>query len=127
MLKKQVIRWQIPLAYMAVVGLLGWLLPARLADGSFTNWATGPGLYHIFTGGVIIGAFFMATDMVTSPMTRTGQLIFGAGCGLITIMIRIYSTAYPEGVCYSILLMNTVVPLIDSWTRPRVFGTAASK
>jgi len=69
----------------------------------------------------MLGAFFMATDMVTSPLTRKGLIIFAAGCGTLTALIRLYG-AYPEGVCYSILIMNTVVPLIDRWTKPRVFG-----
>ena len=120
---RKVIRWHVPVAYLLTIGVLGFILPARTADGTFTAWFTGPGLFHIVTGGAMIGGFFMATDMVTNPMTIKGKLIFGFGCGLLTLFIRIYSTAYPEGCCYSILLMNTTVPLIDAWTRPRVFGT----
>jgi electron transport complex protein RnfD len=78
-------------------------------------------LYHLFAGGLMLGALFMATDMVTSPLTRKGQIIFGAGCGILTALLRYYS-GMPEGVCYSILLMNTACPLIDRHTRPRVFG-----
>ena len=80
-------------------------------------------LYHILSGGLILGAFFMATDMVTSPVSARGMVIFGIGCGLITFIIRIWG-GYPEGVSYSILLMNAAVPLIDRFTKPRVFGTA---
>lgn len=123
LLFKKIIRWEIPVAYLGTVGLLAWLLPAPLGGGVYSPWATGPWLYHLVSGGLMIGAFFMATDMVTSPMTRTGQLIFGIGCGVLTVVIRIYSSAYPEGVCYSILLMNTCVPLIDAWTRPKRFGS----
>jgi electron transport complex protein RnfD len=79
-------------------------------------------LFHLLSGGLILGAFFMATDMVTSPVTYKGMLIFGAGCGLITFVIRIWG-GYPEGVSYSILLMNAVTPLIDRYIKPRVFGT----
>jgi electron transport complex protein RnfD len=64
--------------------------------------------------------------MVTSPLTARGQMIFAVGCGVLTVLIRLYG-GYPEGVCYSILLMNTAVPLIDRWTRPRVFGTGVKK
>lgn len=128
LLYKKIISWHIPAGYLLTVALLGWMLPTPVHGPGgvitgYTAWFTGPMLFHIFAGGVMIGALFMATDMVTSPMSRKGKLIFGVGCGFITIMIRLYSSAYPEGVCYSILLMNTLVPLIDSFTSPRVFGT----
>ncbi|MBN1256906.1 MAG: RnfABCDGE type electron transport complex subunit D [Planctomycetes bacterium] len=126
LLGKKIITWHIPFAYIATVALLGWILPAPYSNGeatAYTAWFTGPWLMHVVGGGLFIGAFFMATDMVTSPMSRLGKLLFGCGCGLLTIVIRIYG-GYPEGVCYSILLMNTVVPMIDCWTRPRVYGTA---
>jgi electron transport complex protein RnfD len=87
---------------------------------------TGNGLYEILAGGLMIGAFFMATDYTTSPLTPKGQIIFGIGCGVITSVIRIYG-GYPEGVSYSILLMNLCVPLIDKYTAPRVFGTGGVK
>ncbi len=126
----KVITWEIPAAYIGTVALLGWILPApytHQAPGAeaellYTAWFHGPLLAHIVGGGLMIGAFFMATDMVTSPLSRKGRIVFGLGCGLLTILIRLYSSAYPEGVCYSILLMNTTVPLIDGWTRPRTFG-----
>lgn len=128
---KKVISWEIPVGFIGTTVLLGWILPAPfkypLADGTFavgyTPWFSGPWLLHLLGGGLLLGAFFMATDMVTSPLTPKGRLIFGIGCGLLTILIRLYSSAYPEGVCYSILIMNTCVPLIDAWTRPVVFGT----
>ena len=68
-----------------------------------------------------VGAFFMATDMVTSPITKKGMIIFAIGCGVLTSIIRLYG-GYPEGVCYSILLMNTATPLIDRFTKPKIFG-----
>ncbi|MDH5186940.1 MAG: RnfABCDGE type electron transport complex subunit D, partial [candidate division WOR-3 bacterium] len=74
-----------------------------------------------FSGGLFLGAFFMATDYVTSPVTKQGQLIFGIGCGILTMLIRTWG-GYPEGVSYSILLMNVATPLIDRYTKPRVFG-----
>ncbi|MFO7900163.1 MAG: RnfABCDGE type electron transport complex subunit D [Planctomycetota bacterium] len=122
------IRWYIPVAFLGSVALFGWLLPVQVPalDGTQVVrgwvWAGGEPLFQILTGGVMIGAIFMATDMVTSPLTRLGKLIFGAGCGLLTVIIRKYG-GYPEGVCYSILLMNTAVPLIDAYTKPRVYGT----
>jgi len=107
--------------------LLGWLLPISVpyvgADGAAYGlaWGAGDPLFQILAGGVMLGAIFMATDMVTSPLSRSGKLIFGIGCGLLTVIIRKYG-GYPEGVCYAILLMNTAVPLIDAMTKPRVYG-----
>lgn len=101
-----------PLAMLATV-----FAGAFIAGGSF-DFA----LFHLLTGGLMIGAIFMITDMVTSPMTNRGHLIFGIGCGLITLLIRLKG-GYPEGVCYSILIMNAFVPLIDKFTIPRKFGT----
>ncbi|MEO0073775.1 MAG: RnfABCDGE type electron transport complex subunit D, partial [candidate division WOR-3 bacterium] len=74
------------------------------------------------SGGLMLGALFMATDYVTSPITDTGRIIFGVGCGVLTVLIRLWG-GYPEGVCYSILLMNVATPLIDRLTRPRLFGS----
>jgi len=92
-------------------------------------WLAHPERYldpatHLLTGGFVLGAFFMATDMVTSPLTTKGRWIFGLGCGLITGIIRLWG-GYPEGVSFSILLMNACVPLIERYTRPRKFGFAA--
>jgi len=78
--------------------------------------------YNILSGGLMLGAIFMATDYVTSPITARGQLIFGIGCGILTFVIRRFG-AYPEGVSYSILLMNVVTPLIDRFTQPKPFGS----
>lgn len=131
LLAKKIITWEAPVFYILTVAVLTWILPAKvgLADGStaYTAWFSGPVLLQIFGGGLMIGAFFMDTDYVTTPMTRKGKIIFAVGCGVITAMIRLYSSAYPEGCCYSILLMNTCVPLIDAWTKPRVFGTSKTK
>lgn len=78
-------------------------------------------LAHILSGGLMLGAFFMATDYTTSPTTKWGAYIMGIGCGVLTVIIRLYG-GYPEGVSYSILLMNIASPLIDKVTIPRVFG-----
>jgi electron transport complex protein RnfD len=77
-------------------------------------------------GGLMLGAFFMATDMVTIPMTIKGQLIFAVGAGALTVLIRLVG-GYPEGVCYSLLLMNAVTPLIDRFCKPRIFGAGGAK
>jgi len=127
------VRWQVPAAYLGVVALGALLLPLHLpgAEGGEPVWrpilmaapraAPRLVLWHLLGGGLVLGAFYMATDMVTSPITNKGLWIFGAGCGLLTMLIRLYG-GYPEAVCYSILLMNTAVPLIDRWTQPRIFG-----
>ncbi|MCD6327730.1 RnfABCDGE type electron transport complex subunit D [bacterium] len=112
---RKVITWHTPAAYIGTVAVFSgiyWLIdPTTYVSPAF----------HIFAGGLIIGAFFMATDMVTTPMTKKGMLIFGLGCGLLTMVIRFYG-GYPEGVSFSILLMNGLTPLIDRFTKPRVFG-----
>jgi len=120
---KKYVKWQLPAAYVGTVAVLALVLPPREGHVAFSV------PYHIFAGGLILGAFFMATDMVTSPITVKGMIIFGIGCGVLTALIRIYG-GYPEGVCYSILLMNTATPMIDKYTRPRKYGavgTAGSK
>jgi electron transport complex protein RnfD len=129
------VRWQIPVAYLGTVALGALLLPLYLAGGEggtepaawqpilFAMPDVAPRfvLWHLLGGGLVLGALYMATDMVTTPITNRGMLIFGAGCGLLTILIRLYG-GYPEAVCYSILLMNTATPLIDRWTQARIFG-----
>ncbi len=124
LLAQKVITWEIPIPYILTVAVLGWVLPAPYVyqgQTFYTDWFTGPWMLHLVGGGLFIGAFFMATDMVTSPISFKGRLVFGIGCGVLTVIIRLYA-GYPEGVCYSILIMNTCVPLIDAWTRPEKFG-----
>jgi electron transport complex protein RnfD len=112
---KGYISWHIPLPYIITVGLFTYVFgPGGLFSG---DW-----LFHILSGGLILGAFFMATDYVTSPLTRKGQIIFGIGCGLITVVIRLWG-GYPEGVSYAILMMNAATPIIDRYTRNRIYGT----
>ena len=108
------INWVVPAAMILTVGLLTWIFgPAGLF--------TGDPLFHMMAGGLILGAFFMATDMVTIPITITGQIIFAVGAGAITVLIRL-AGGYPEGVCYSLLLMNAVTPLIDRFVKSDIFG-----
>lgn len=111
---KRYIPYQIPAAYIGSVIIIAWIFGG---DGYFS----GDWLFHILAGGLILGAFFMATDMVTSPSSPKGQWIFGLGCGVITMVIRLVG-GYPEGVSYSILLMNLLTPLLDRFTRPKIFG-----
>jgi len=120
LLYKRYIDWRVPFSFIATVGVLSWIF------GGYEGYFTGPWLFHILAGGVIIGAFFMATDMVTSPITPTGQLVFGFGCGVLTVIIRLIG-GFPEGVSFAILLMNLTVPLIDRFTRPTVFGKVKTR
>jgi len=113
------ISWHIPLSYILTVGILTYVFgPQGFFRG---NW-----LFHVLSGGLILGAFFMATDYVTSPLTRKGQIIFGLGCGLITAIIRLWG-GYPEGASYAILMMNAASPIIDRYTKNRVYGTRSVK
>ncbi|MDE5773294.1 MAG: RnfABCDGE type electron transport complex subunit D [Muribaculaceae bacterium] len=109
--------------YLLIRGVITWHIPVSvLLSAAIFSWLFGGNpLVDLLAGGLMLGACFMATDYVTSPMTRLGQVIFGACIGLITIIIRRYG-AYPEGVSFAILLMNSFVPLINRYTRPVVFG-----
>jgi electron transport complex protein RnfD len=118
LLVRRVITWHIPVAYLATVFAYAAVL--RLAAPATSL----PPVLHLLSGGLILGAFFMATDMVTTPLTRRGMVVFGIGCGVLTMLIRtVASGAYPEGVCFAILIMNAFTPLINRATRHRVFGT----
>jgi len=105
---RKIISWHIPLTFVLTVAVLSIF------------FKQSPVL-QILSGGVILGAFFMATDYVSSPLFPKGKIIFGVGCGILTVLIRNLGS-YPEGVCYSILIMNILVPLIDKFTKPHIFG-----
>lgn len=112
---KGYISWHIPFTYILTTGIFTYVFgPKGLFAG---DW-----LFHISSGGLILGAFFMATDYVTSPLTGKGQIIFGVGCGVLTAVIRLWG-GYPEGVSYAILMMNAATPIIDRYTRNRIYGT----
>ena len=115
LLARKVITARIPLSYILTVAVITFLFPK--GGDSASVWM----LSQIFGGGLMLGAIFMATDYVTSPLTHKGQIIYGIGCGVITVMIR-YFGSYPEGVSYAILVMNTCVVLLDRLGRPTKFG-----
>lgn len=115
LLWRKIITWHIPVAVLGTMGVFATIL-----------WFTDPSqyvnpLFHLFTGGALLGAIYMATDYVTSPMSHKGMLIYGFGIGLITILIRVWG-AYPEGISFAILIMNACVPLINMYIKPKRFG-----
>ncbi len=105
-----IVDYRIVLGYLGSFAVLAFILPTK-----------GNVPFHLFSGGLLLGAFFMATDWVTSPVTRRGRWIFGIGCGVLTMIIRVWG-GFPEGVSYSILLMNVFTPAIDRLTKERIFG-----
>lgn len=112
---RRVIGWKIPFMYLTTVFIMTWVF------GGTSGLFSGNPLFHILSGGLMLGAFYMATDMVTTPISFKGRLWFGFGCGFLTVVIRLWG-GYPEGVSYAILLMNLSTPLIDRFTKPKVFG-----
>lgn len=117
LLVRKVISWHIPVCYLGTVALSTFL---------FNGFNLYQSFYSLFLGGVMLGAFFMATDYTTSPMTHKGQVIFAVGAGLITTIIRLFG-GYPEGVSYSLLVMNLCVPLIDKYLKQRRFGEVSHR
>lgn len=115
LLYKRIISWHIPVAVLGSLFAIGAVFntvdPTRFA----------PGLFHVLSGASVLGAFFIATDYVTSPVSKKGQIIFGVGCGLLTWTIRNFA-GYPEGMAFAVLLMNSLTPIIDQYTRPRAYG-----
>ena len=115
LLIRKVISWHTPVAFIGTVAILTLIsAPAGIDNVQYM-------LYNVFGGGLMLGAIFMATDYATSPVTKPGQLIFGVGCGLLTCFIRRFGS-YPEGVCYSILIMNCTTWLLDKYIRPTIYG-----
>ena len=113
--------------YLIARGVISWVMPASFIGTVFVlsflikDFSLTAALYQVLSGGLIIGAFFMATDYVTSPATDKGKLIFGIGAGLLTVLIRFWGV-YPEGVSFAILLMNILNPYINRWSRRKLFG-----
>lgn len=116
LLAMRVITWHIPVSIIATMALFAAFFHYGICEVHYAD-----PLFHILTGGALLGAIFMATDYVTSPMTKDGMLIYGFGIGLITMLIRCFG-AYPEGMSFAILIMNIVTPLINKYTRPNRFG-----
>lgn len=115
---KKIIRWEIYLTYLISFALFIWIFAGNRFN---TGYFSGDVLFHLLTGGLVLGAFFMATDMVTSPLTSKGMIIYGIGCGFFTFLFRIYG-ANPEGVSLAIIVMNIIVPIINRYTKPSLFG-----
>lgn len=115
MLALRVITWHIPVAMLVGIALPAAILHAVDPSRYLDAWS------HVMSGGAMLGAFFIATDYVTSPNTPKGQLIFGAGCGFLTWVIRTWA-GYPEGVAFAVLLMNALTPIIDAYVKPRIYG-----
>ena len=115
LLYKRIISWHIPVSMMLTLAVLASIFhlvsPERYPDA----------IFHLMSGATLLGAFFIATDLVTSPVTYRGQLVFGAGCGALVFLIRTW-TAFPEGVAFAVMLMNAMTPLIDHYMKPRIYG-----
>ncbi len=111
----KIISFHIPLSFIGTTLFITWIFGG---DG----FLKGDLLFNLLTGGLVLGAFFMATDYVTRPLTKKGKVIFGIGCGILTVLIRLRGS-YPEGVSYAILFMNAMVPLIDRYTKTKKYGT----
>jgi electron transport complex protein RnfD len=112
---KRYITWHIPVSFLATAAFMAWVFGGKGA------LFTGDPIVHLISGGMMLGAWFMATDYVTSPSVRNGQILFGIGCGFLTMLIRLKG-GYPEGVMFAILIMNCFAPLIDRGFRAKVFG-----
>lgn len=115
LIRRRIISWHTPVGLIGgivvIASLFHFLDPARYASGTF----------HLFSGATFLGAFFIATDYVTAPVSKVGRFVFGMGCGLLTWVIRTFA-GYPEGMAFAVLLMNSLTPIIDQYTRPRLFG-----
>jgi electron transport complex protein RnfD len=109
-----IITWHIPVSTIAAVAVLSWIFGGDV-------WFGGNPLVHVLSGGLMLGAFFMCTDYVTSPTLKSAQIVFGIGVGALTVLIRLKG-GYPEGVCYAILLMNCLTPALDEWFKPKRFA-----
>lgn len=110
---RKVISWHTPVAFIGTVFIFTWILG-------------GNPVYHVLSGGLLLGAIFMATDYATTPYTKSGKLIFGIGCGILTVLIRVWGS-YPEGVSFSILMMNILTPYINKLTASKPFGGVKAK
>lgn len=124
MLWKRVITWHIPVAVLGSMAVFAFIV--AFAQGGVSSLMYELPAFHLLAGGALLGAIFMATDYVTSPMTPKGMIIYGIGIGVITMIIRLWG-AYPEGMSFAILIMNGVAPLINKYVKPKRFGLATKK
>lgn len=116
---RRVIDWRVPVFFIGTAFVLFWIQTGVIYS---VESGTENALYQILSGGLMLGAFFMATDYVTCPVSKWGRVIMGVGCAVILFVIRVFNNGYPEGCSFAILFMNVLTPLIDKWTRPRTFG-----
>jgi electron transport complex protein RnfD len=117
LLYRRYITWHIPVSILGTIALLSWIFGGK-------TLCTGDPLLAVLSGGALLGAFYMATDYVTSPANKTSQLLYGAGIGALTVLIRLKG-GYPEGICYAILLMNPLSTVLDGWFKPKRFAPPA--
>jgi len=126
LLFKRYITWHIPFSFLGTAALLAWVFGGKDPQTGKLILLTGDPIVHLLSGGMLLGAFFMATDYVTCPTVKAGQILFGIGCGALTMLIRLKG-GYPEGVMFAILIMNCLAPLIDRGFRTKVFGAVTVK
>jgi electron transport complex protein RnfD len=121
LLYKRYITWHIPVSFLATAAIIAWVFGGKDPETGKMVLMAGDPVIHLLSGGMMLGAWFMATDYVTSPSIRNGQILFGIGCGFLTMIIRLKG-GFPEGVMFAILIMNCFAPLIDRSFRAKVFG-----
>lgn len=126
LLYKRYITWHIPVSFVGTAALLAWIFGGKNPETGKMLLFAGDPILHLISGGLILGAFFMATDYVTCPSVKKGQILFGIGCGFLTMLIRIKG-GFPEGVMFAILIMNCFAPLIDRSFKSKVFGAVKIK
>jgi len=121
LLYKKYITWHIPLSFLGTVAVIAYVFGGKDPETGKMIFMAGDPILHLLSGGMMLGAWFMATDYVTSPSVRNGQILFGIGCGFLTMLIRLKG-GFPEGVMFAILIMNCFAPLIDRSFQSKVFG-----
>ncbi len=126
LLSRRYITWHIPFSFLGTAALLAWVFGGKDPNTGNMLLFAGDPIIHLISGGMLLGAFFMATDYVTCPTVRKGQIVFGIGCGALTMLIRLKG-GYPEGVMFAILIMNCFAPIIDRGFKSKVFGAVKVK
>jgi len=126
LLFRRYITWHIPFSFLGTAALMAWVFGGKNPETGNMILFTGDPIIHLISGGMILGAFFMATDYVTCPSVKKGQILFGIGCGFLTMLIRLKG-GFPEGVMFAILIMNCFAPLIDRGFKSKIFGAVKTK